>query len=140
MSDAMSEKKETLLAFLQEEGYQPHSEAGVEIVFKKEGRTYFTVADDDPNYFSVYCFMNFERQAGDRQAGLETANEVSRSLKSVKVTLPDPANPHLVSFGVETLLPASDAFRQVFARSLEVLGISIGRFLEIAAAFEQTPG
>jgi hypothetical protein len=139
MSDAVTEKRESLLAFLRDEGYQPHTEDGVEIVFKKEGRTYFTVADDDPNYFSVYCFMNFESHVGDRQTGLEAANSVSRSLKSVKVTLPDPANPHLVSFGVETLLPAPEAFRSVFARSLEVLGISIGRFLEIAAAPREMP-
>lgn len=134
MSDATTEKKQTLLAFLQEEGYQPKADAGAEIVFKKEGRTYFAVADDDPKYFSVYCFMNFERQVDDRQISLETANIVSRSLKSAKVTLPDTTKPHLVSFGVETLLPAPDAFRSVFDRSIEVIGISIGRFLEIATA------
>ena len=49
----MAETKEMVTKFLTEEGYVPTPE-GNGLLFKKEGRTYFTFPDDaDPNFFNL---------------------------------------------------------------------------------------
>ncbi len=126
----MATPKEMLMTYLLEEGYNPLPD-GEGIAFKKEGRTYSTFPDPgDPLFFNVYCYFDFEGRVPSRQAGLEAANDVNRSVKAIKVTLPEPNNPSRVGFGVEVPLPLLESFRGIFERCIHTIGYSAEQFIE----------
>lgn len=126
----MATPKEMLMTYLLEEGYNPLPD-GEGIAFKKEGRTFSTFPDPgDPLFFNLYCYFDFEGRVPSRQAGLEAANDVNRSVKAIKVTLSDPANPSRVGFGVEAPLPLTESFRAIFDRCLHTIGYSAEQFIE----------
>ena len=125
----MADNTTPLMAFLTAEGYLPLADENGGITFKREGRLFFSVTSpDDPNYFNVYCYMNYEGLLTDRDKALQAANEVSRSLKAVKITLPDDSDPSKVAFGIEALLPSPDSFPAIFERSLAIVALSVDQF------------
>ncbi len=127
--ETTTEQKSPLLAFLTEEGYVPQSDGAGAIAFKREGRVFLSfAADDDPNYFNLYCYMNYGDLITSRDKALAAANEVNRSLKAIKITLLDDNDPNQVSFGIEALLTAPDGFRAIFDRASAVIAISIDQF------------
>ena len=118
-----------LSAFLTAEGYLPQTDPAGAIAFKREGRVYLSFPrGDDPNYFNLYCYMSYGDLVPSRDKALAAANEVSRSIKAIKVTLPDDGDPSQVSFGIEALLSEPDGFRAIFDRAIAVLSISIDQF------------
>lgn len=126
----MAEPKEMLTKFLKEEGYLPAPE-GNGLLFKKEGRAYFTFPDAaDPNFFNLYSYFDFEGAVPSRALGLEAANDVNKAVKSVKVTLMEDDNPSRVSFGVEVPLPLAESFRAIFDRALNTLAYGVEQFAE----------
>lgn len=125
----MADNQTPLMAFLTAEGYLPTADEQGGIAFKREGRVFLSfVAADDPNYFNLYCYMNFEGVLADRDKALAVANEVNRTLKAVKITLLDDNDPSKVSFGIEALLASPDAFKGIFERALAIIGLSIEHF------------
>jgi len=125
----MTEQKSPLLAFLTEEGYVPQTDGAGAIAFKREGRVFLSFAtDDDPNYFNLYCYMNYGDLITSRDKALASANEVNRSLKAIKITLLDDNDPNQVSFGIEALLADPIGFRPIFDRASAVIAISIDQF------------
>ena len=125
----MADNKAPLLAFLTAEGYVPTTDEQGGIAFKREGRVYLSfVSDDDPNYFNVYCYMSYGDLVSSREKALAAANEVSRSIKAIKITLLDDSDPSKVSFGIEALLPTPESFPPIFERSLAIIGLSIDQF------------
>ena len=126
----MPDTKEMLTDYLKEEGYLPTPE-GQGLVFKKEGRTYFTFPDDnDPNFFNLYSYFDFADTIPGRAAGLESANDINKAVKAVKVTLMEDENVARVSFGMEVPLPSPEGFRGVFERSLNTIGYAVEQFAE----------
>ena len=127
--DNMTEIKTPLLTFLTEEGYVPQTDGAGAIAFKREGRVFLSFdTSDDPNYFNVYCYMNYGETITGREKALTAANEVNRSVKAIKITLLDDNDPNQVSFGMEVLLSAPDGFKMVFDRALAVIALSIDQF------------
>lgn len=124
----MAELKEMVTKFLTEEGYLPTPE-GAGLVFKKEGRTYFTFPDAaDPDFFNLYSYFDFADALTSRAHALEAANDVNKAVKSVKVTLMEDDNPSRVSFGLEVPLPQAEGFRVIFDRSLNTIGYAVEQF------------
>ena len=127
----MADTKEMMLEFLKKEGYVPEPDGEAGILFKKEGRSFFTFPDsNDPNFFNLYSYFDFAGQVSNRQHGLEAANAVNKAVKSIKVTLPDDANPSRVSFGVEAPLPLAESFKGIFDRALNTILYSVDQFSE----------
>lgn len=125
----MADNKAPLMAFLTAEGYLPTADEQGGISFKREGRVMLSfVADDDPNYFNLYCYMNYEGVLTDREKALTVTNEVNRTLKAVKITLLDDNDPSKISFGIEALLSSPDGFQGVFERALAIIGLSVDHF------------
>jgi len=128
-TEKMADEKSPLLAFLTEEGYVPQTDGAGAIAFKREGRVFLSFAtDDDPNYFNLYCYMNYGDLIASRDKALAAANEVNRSLKAIKITLLDDNDPNQVSFGIEALLADPSGFRAIFDRASAVIAISIDQF------------
>jgi len=126
----MADMKETMTAYLKEEGYVPTPE-GQGLVFKKEGRAYFTFPDDkDPNFFNLYSYFDFADAVPSRAIGLEAANDINKAVKAVKVTLMEDEAPGRVSFGMEVPLAEVEGFRGVFERSLNTIGYAVEQFAE----------
>ena len=124
----MADTKEMLMAYLKEEGYLPTPE-GTGLVFKKEGRTYFTFPDDnDPNFFNLYSYFDFAETIPSRTIGLEAANDINKAVKAVKVTLMEDENVARVSFGMEVPLPLAESFKGIFERSLNTIGYAVEQF------------
>ena len=124
----MADNKEMLTAYLKEEGYSPTPE-GQGLVFKKEGRTYFTFPDDkDPNFFNLYSYFDFADTIPSRAVGLEAANDINKAVKAVKVTLMEDESAARVSFGIEVPLPLADGFKAIFERSLNTIGYAVEQF------------
>ncbi len=127
----MADTKDMLLSFLKEEGYAPTPEGEGGIVFKKEGRTFFTVPDPaDPNFFNLYSRFDFAGAVPSRALALEAANDVNRGVKSIKVTLMEDDNPSRISFGLEVPLPQAEGFREIFDRALNTIGYSVEQFAQ----------
>lgn len=126
----MADMKEMMTAYLKEEGYSPTPE-GQGLVFKKEGRAYFTFPDDaDPNFFNLYSYFDFADAVPNRTVGLEAANDVNKAVKAVKVTVMEDEAPGRISFGMEVPLPQAEGFRAVFERSLNTIGYAVEQFTE----------
>ncbi len=126
----MADVKEMLTAYLKEEGYLPTPE-GQGLVFKKEGRTYFTFPDNaDPNFFNLYSYFDFADAVPSRAVGLEAANDINKAVKAVKVTLMEDEAPGRVSFGLEVPLSLAESFRGIFERSLNTIGYAVEQFAE----------
>lgn len=136
----MADTRETLMAFLKEEGYSPAPEGDMGILFKKEGRTYFTIPDaNDPNFFNLYSYFDFAGEITSRVTGLEAANDVNKVVKAIKVTLMEEGDSSRVSFGLEIPLPQAEGFRQIFDRSLHTIGFAVEQFAERVRARQATP-
>ncbi|MGI4789882.1 MAG: hypothetical protein ACRYFS_13645 [Janthinobacterium lividum] len=125
----MADNKAPLMAFLTAEGYVPTADEQGGIAFKREGRVFLSfVADDDPNYFNLYCYMSYGDVVTSRDKALTVANEVNRSIKAIKITLLDDNDPSKISFGIESLMPGPDSFQPIFERSLAIISLSIDQF------------
>ena len=126
----MADPKEAMLEFLKAEGYVP-TEDGQGIMFKREGQTYFTFPDaGDPNFFNLFSYFDFAGAVPSRIVGLETANDVNKGVKALKVTLMDAENANHVSFGLEVPLPSAEGFREVFGRALNTIAYGVEQFAE----------
>lgn len=127
----MADTKTMLMNFLKEEGYNPAPEGDMGVLFKKEGRTFFTIPDpNDPNFFNLYSYFDFAEALTSRTAGLEAANDINKAVKAIKVTLMEDDTPSRVSFGVEVPLPQAEDFRQIFDRSLNTIGYAVEQFAQ----------
>ena len=125
----MADNTAPLMAFLTAEGYVPQADGQGGLAFKREGRVFLSfVGDDDPNYFNLYCYMNYEDLLTEKDKALTVANEVNRTLKAIKITLLDDANPNQISFGIEALLSDPEGFKAFFDRACAVIAISIDQF------------
>ena len=135
----MADIKETLAKFLTTEGYLPTPE-GAGLVFKKEGRTYFTFPDAaDPNFFNLYSYFDFADAVPNRTIGMEAANDINKAVKAVKVTLMEEEKPGRVSFGMEVPLPLPESFPGIFERSLNTIGYAVEQFAERVKARTPAP-
>lgn len=126
MSTTTITKRDLYVAFLTEEGYQPKPNGDAAIEFKKEGGQFVIVLhEDDPNYFNLVYGVNWKDLSGaERFEALQALNQINQQIKAVKVTL----NGSLLSFAIEALLPAPDAFKAVFERSLVILMTAVNHF------------
>jgi hypothetical protein len=126
----MADMRELLSAYLREEGYVPTPEGDRGILFKREGRTYFTFPDPgDPSFFNLYSYFDFADRVTGRAQALEAANDINQAIKALKVTLPDGSRVGQVSFGLEIPLPEPEGFRAVFDRALGTIAYGVEQFV-----------
>ncbi len=127
----MADTQETLFDFLKKEGYLPSTEGTPGILFKKEGRSFFTFPDaQDPTFFNLYSYFDFADQITSRAVALEAANDVNKSVKALIVTLPDDGNPSRIGFGIEAMLPTAESYKEIFDRALNTILYGVDQFAQ----------
>ena len=125
----MPDSKQLLLAYLSQEGYAATLDGDAGILFKKEGQTFFSFPDPgDPNFFSLYSNFDFADRISSRTTALEAANTINRTIKAIKVSLPDIDHPARISFGVEVPLPLPESFPAIFDRALATIAYAVDQF------------
>lgn len=114
--------------YLREEGYVPNIDGDGDIVFKREGRTYFVMLSDDDDVFYRIVFPAFwsidsaqERLACEHAAVVATAD--------TKVAKVFPVENSMWA-SIELFCPSLDAAIAVFPRSMDALQAAVRRFVD----------
>lgn len=106
--------------YLTEEGYKPSIDEDGDVVFKREGRSYFiSVSEKDPEYFRVVLpnFWSIESEE-ERAKVLAAANWSNNRSKVSKIyTVKDNT-----WASIELFIKDPKDFKKVFARSMSALG------------------
>jgi hypothetical protein len=131
-SNTQLQSKEELqlmyMLYLKREGYLPKMDSDGDIIFKKEGYTYFIdvrAQADDPQYFRIVRpnFWSIENDI-ERLEVLVAADYVNSSLKVVKVyTRKD--NTWATA---DIFISNQEDFKDIFSRLMSVISLGIERF------------
>lgn len=116
------------MGFLAAEGYRPEIDSDGDVVFKREGKSYFiAVREDDPEFFQIVMPNIWEIENGTERAQVLVAADHSNSLSKVaKVhTLRDN-----VWVSIELLLNEPEDFKPVFNRSMSAIDNGVANFVE----------
>jgi hypothetical protein len=120
--------------FLSTEGFRPTQDPDGDLVFKKEGRTYLIICDDeDPTFFRL-VFPNFWSIESDaeRLQALTAAQEATADTKVAKVFLVKDN----VWASVELFVADPAAVAPVFERSMGALESAVNRYAGVMRAPE----
>lgn len=115
-----AEIQRSLTAFLGSEGFPTSVDSDGDLVFKREGRTYFIrVYPNDPNYLQVVLpnIMKIENDDQRRRA-MVAANYSSMKSKATKTIVTTQGN---VTVTWESILKGPDDYKAVLLRSLSGL-------------------
>ena len=127
--DALMERTDLYMKYLEDEGYRPSIQADL-IIFKKEGGTYVVVTDDnDPEYVQI-LYPGFWPIDSDeeRQAAVRAANQATGRTKVGKVFLTDEGDN--VNASLEAFLKDPEDFAVIFDRTLLVISTAVQFFRE----------
>jgi len=123
-----TELQEMYVDFLTEEGYKPSIDSDGDVVFKKEGRTYFiAVRESDLEYFTIVLpnFWEIENER-ERLQVLISADAANAKSKVAKVfTIKDNT-----WAAIEMFVNDPKDFEDLFARSLRAIDNSVNNFVE----------
>jgi hypothetical protein len=124
------EKKQladTYVSFLLEEGYRPRLDDDEDVIFKKEGLSFFILIDpSDPLYFRVVCPNLWEAESpAERVRILEACNSGNSRSKAVKFTLVR----NSVWAGTEIFLSEPNAYKPIFERTMLSIQLSVSAFI-----------
>ena len=130
--DADVAKKQELqrlyTAYLHDEGYKPTVDGDGDVLFKRDGRTYFIqVHPGDPEYFRLVLpgIMKVDNEE-TRAKALAAADQANARSKAAKVyTVKD-----LVWASVELYVKAPEDFKGVFNRALSGLDNGVSNFAQ----------
>jgi hypothetical protein len=126
----LSEKKrlgEPYMLYLSTQGYKPETDADGDIKFKKEGKTFFILIDeDDPKYFRVALPNFWDIKEENRPAILVSCNAASYRCKSVKVVAMDKT----VWAFAEMFLSEPKSYEVIFERIIGALQYAVTKFTE----------
>ena len=125
---------ETYSDFLTTEGYRPTQDGDGDLIFKKEGRTYLIICDDEDRMFFRLVFPNFWSIDSDaeRLQALSAAQESTADTKVAKVFLVRDN----VWASVELFVADPAAVAPVFERSMGALESAVNRFASAMRAPE----
>jgi hypothetical protein len=119
-------KTRVYLDYLRREGYSPELDPDGDIKFKREGGTYYLMAEEnDPSYFRL-VFPNFWEIESDHERNqiLYAVGEVNADLKVIKLY---PVRDNVWA-SVEMFLDPIENFQKVFNRAMNVLGEGVAQF------------
>ena len=122
----MGVKAELYFNYLKEEGFLPRVDDDGDVVFKREGGTYFLKADEeDKQYFQLVfpAFWKLEDPGEDKKAR-EVINELNANLKVMKMFIVRDD----VWASVEMFVEPLESFRPVFGRALRLLANGASKF------------
>ena len=107
-----------VVTYLKSEGFQPSIDDDGDIMFKRQGDTYFVIisaTDDNPMYIQLAKYFNYNDSFTRTKATL-LANEISL-YKMCKLT----ASENKFSLACQMFVRNSSAFTSTFYRMLEVM-------------------
>ncbi|MEL6348626.1 MAG: hypothetical protein AAFV53_36315, partial [Myxococcota bacterium] len=124
----MSGPAELYENFLKAEGYIPQVDGDGDVVFKKEGTTFFIdIAENDPEYFRIVCpnFWSIDNEE-ERARALHSSSRATARGKVAKVFLVRDNT----WASVEQFVAQPEDFKGIFDRSMSALQNGIGLFVE----------
>lgn len=119
ITDNQKRVRSNIKIFLSEEGFSPSIDDDGDIIFKKEGKSYYVCVgtNESPLYISLIRPGATISDKQEYNKCLYTANKLNRTYKDLKVLIYDKA----VQFNVEMFLRTAEDFRYVFYCSLGII-------------------
>jgi hypothetical protein len=118
------------MAYLRQEGFSPDFDTDGDIIFKKEGRTYFIIVGKNDNDFLDLLLPNVWSIKSDSERA-KAANAVSfanSSTKAAKVYISGEKD-QWVSIALEMYLENPNDFKILFSRMLRVIDVAEKDFI-----------
>jgi len=107
-----------MMKFLKEQGLMPETLDNGNIVFKYQMRTFMYIEnDEDSSFFQLSLPGIFDVTEDNREAALEAANQVTKSLKVAKAIVTDSE----VWLLIECLLDSTPELEDIVPRFLDIL-------------------
>lgn len=123
-----AELQELYVNYLTKEGYKPSIDSDGDVVFKKEGRTYFiAVRENDLEYFTIVLpnFWEIESER-ERLQVLISADAANAKSKVAKVfTIRDNT-----WAAIELFVSGPEDFEGIFTRSLRAIDNAVNNFVD----------
>ncbi len=113
--------------FLQEEGYSPKRDGDGDIVFKREGRTYLILLDDDDEFFRI-VFPSFWSIESPQEL-LQVQAAAVKATEAIKVAKIFPVKDDTWG-SIEIFCSSIDEAKKVFPRSMSALHAAVDRFAQ----------
>jgi hypothetical protein len=123
-----AELQDMYVSFLLEEGYRPEVDQDGDVVFKREGRTYFIAVNaEDPGFFQLVLpnIWPIESEA-ERVQVLVAADYSNATSKASKVFIMEDD----VWVDVEFFVSPADDFADVFERCIRAIGNGVSMFVK----------
>lgn len=123
-----AELQDMYVSFLLEEGYRPEVDQDGDVVFKREGRTYFIAVNaEDPGFFQLVLpnIWPIESEA-ERLQVMAAADYSNATSKASKVFIMEDD----VWVDVEFFVSPADDFADVFERCIRAIGNGVSMFVK----------
>jgi hypothetical protein len=136
LTDDQKSFQDSILSFLQEEGYVPRIDIDGWLQFKREGDTHWIRIYEGSPFFVVLQRSGYkiDSEGGlNRPASQEACNEVNAALNAVKLYCTDKS----VVFVVEQYVRSAEDFKYVFYKNLKILAASDDKFTEKYREYNQ---
>jgi hypothetical protein len=125
----MGSKLDLYKAFLDKEGYAPTVDGSL-LFFKKEGRGYALLANEDDATFYQLVFPNFWNIENDKERAkaYAAANHATGTTKVAKVFVREDGKN--VWGAIEMFFESPDQFKPVFDRGMLALSAAVANFVQ----------
>lgn len=126
----MSTRAKMYADYLTGEGYRPTIDSDGDVIFKREGRTYYVDVDEKDDQFFRIVFPNFWSIESDDELMrvMIAANHATRLTKVAKVYAN--LNNENTTASIEVFVEHPENFRPIFGRAMSALMASVSNFVE----------
>jgi len=123
----MNALAQTYDTYLRGEGYQPVIDPDGDVIFKREGRTYFIqVYDGDPMYFRVVFPRFWKIENDEERARVARACVAATALSKCTTVF---ISRDYVTASIEVILDSPDAYKVIFERLMNALMNGVNNFV-----------
>jgi hypothetical protein len=130
------QRTEMYRLYLQDEGYKPEVDSDGDVRFKKEGRTYVIIVDqDDEAFFTVVYPQFWKIESEDERRRVLTSCDHANNLSKVAKVFTVQDN---VWAATEMFVSAPEGFKPVFDRAMSALQNCVSNFAQHMRAAAQT--
>ncbi len=128
---------DSYIDYLTKEGYRPEKDKDGDIMFKREGGTYYFIIDETDDLYFYMLFPNFCPFEGDdrRKRILEACNFSNTKSKAVKLR----AYSTDVVASIEMFMGDPAAYKPVFERAVRAIQNGVGNFYEKLKELDAPP-
>ena len=117
-----------IVTYLRGEGFSPSIDKDGDIVFKKEGKSYFVEIDsrDTSPFYLVLKRGTYDEDGLNKQKAMRAANK-AQAFKGIKVNVYD------ISVYIEAQMFLQDAehFKSVFYKMMSLIGYAMSEFIDV---------